>query len=235
MKRFLWFLGLLLTAAAQAQTADEIIQKYTASMGGLDAFNKVTSAKITGNIINQGMPMPLTIQLINNKAVRTDVDAMGQEIVTVYNKGTGWKINPYAGAETATELSGQELIDARLQASLANNLMDYKKRGHSVELAGQEDVEGIKCYKIKVVSADDKKEMIYFINTADYLLIKTTATRDIQGQEMEVETFYSDLKDFGGIKFYMTRSMKIQGQVFQEVKLDKVELNVPVDENIFKM
>lgn len=235
MKRFLWFLGLLLTAAAQAQTADEIIQKYTASMGGLDAFNKVTSAKITGNIINQGMPMPLTIQLINNNAVRTDVDAMGQEIVTVYNKGTGWKINPYAGAETATELSGQELIDARLQASLANNLMDYKKRGHSVELAGQEDVEGIKCYKIKVVSADDKKETIYFINTADYLLIKTTATRDIQGQEMEVETFYSDLKDFGGIKFYMTRSMKIQGQVFQEVKLDKVELNVPVDENIFKM
>lgn len=235
MKRFLWFLGLLLTAAAQAQTADEIIQKYTASMGGLDAFNKVTSAKITGNIINQGMPMPLTIQLINNKAVRTDVDAMGQEIVTVYNKGTGWKINPYAGAETATELSGQELIDARLQAGLANNLMDYKKRGHSVELAGQEDVEGIKCYKIKVVSADDKKETIYFINTADYLLIKTTATRDIQGQEMEVETFYSDLKDFGGIKFYMTRSLKIQGQVFQEVKLDKVELNVPVDENIFKM
>lgn len=234
MKRFLLLLSFFIAGVIQAQTADEVIQKYTAAMGGLDAFNKITSAKITGNIISQGMPMPLTIQLINNKAVRTDVDAMGQEIVTVYNNGSGWKINPYTGAETATELAGQELIDARLQTSLVNNLMDYKKRGHSVELAGQEDVEGIKCYKIKLVSADDKKTMLYFINTADYLLIKTTTTREMQGQEMEVETFYSDLKDVSGLKFYMMRSQKIQGQVFQEVKLEKVELNVPIDENIFK-
>lgn len=235
MKRFLLLLSFFVAGVIQAQTADEVIQKYTAAMGGLDAFNNVTSAKITGNIISQGMPMPLTIQLINNKAVRTDVDAMGQEIVTVYNKGTGWKINPYTGAETATELSGQELTEARLQTSLVNNLMDYKKREHSVELAGQEDVEGVKCYKIKLVSADDKKTTMYFINTVDYLLIKTTATREMQGQEMEVETFYSDLKDFNGLKFYMMRSQKIQGQVFQEVKLDKVELNIPIDENIFKM
>lgn len=162
MKRSLLLLSFFIAGAVQAQTADEIIQKYTAAMGGLDAFNKVTSARITGNIISQGTPMPLTIQLINNKAVRTDVDAMGQEIVTVYNKGAGWKINPYTGAETATELSGQELNEARLQTSLVNNLMDHKKRGHSVELAGQEDVEGIKCYKIKLVSADDKDDAVFY-------------------------------------------------------------------------
>lgn len=235
MKRFFLALFSFATLAASAQTADEVIQKYSAAMGGLDAFNKVTSAKMTGNVTAQGMLLPLTTQMINNKAVRTDVEVMGQQIVNVYNNGTGWKINPYAGAESATEIAGQELIDAKAQASLVNHLMDYKNRGHKVELAGQEDVEGVKCFKLKLTNKDDGKLTTYFISGSDYMLIKSVGTRDMQGQDMEVETFYSDIKEIGGLKFAMSRSQKVQGQVFQEIKLEKIELNVPVDESIFKM
>ncbi len=235
MKKFLLTLFSFAAVAAYAQTADEVIQKYSTALGGLDAFNKVTSAKMTGNVTTQGMVLPVTSQIINNKAVRTDIEIMGQSIVNVYNNGTGWKINPYAGAETATEVTGTELKEFKAQSSLVNHLMDYKNRGHQVELAGQEDVEGVKCFKLKLTNKDDGKVTNYFISTGDYLLIKSVGKRDMQGQEVDVETFYSDFKDVGGLKFAMTRIQKIMGQVFQEIKLDKIELNVPVDENIFKM
>ena len=235
MKRFFLALLSFTTLAAAAQTADEVIQKYSAAMGGLDAFNKVTTVKMTGTVVAQGNEFPLTTQMVNNKAVRTDVDVQGQQIVNVYNNGTGWKINPYAGAESATEITGQELIDAKAQASIANHLMDYKNRGHKVEFAGQEDVEGVKCFKIKLTNKDDNKVSSYYISSSNYMLVKSVGLRDMQGQQMEVETFYSDFKDINGLKFAMSRSQKMQGNVFQEVKLEKVELNVPVDESIFKM
>jgi hypothetical protein len=235
MKKIITSILALSFLAANAQTADEVVQKYSAAMGGLDAFDKITTVKITGNYFTQGNELPMTIQMINNKGVRTDIEAMGQFVTNVYFNGTGWKINPFAGVTTATAMTGNELADFKAQASLATNLMDYKKRGHAVELLGEEDVEGIKCYKLKFTNADTRKETFYFINTADNIILKSVTKADIQGQETVVEAWYSDIKDFNGLKFAMTRSSRIDGQVFQEVKFDKIELNVPVDESIFKM
>ncbi len=235
MKKLLFAFFSLAVVTAQAQTVDDVIQKYTSAMGGLDAFNKVTSAKMTATVTVQGNDLPLTTQIINGKAMRTDVDVMGQSITNVYYNGKGWKINPFAGATTATEVTGAELNDFKAQASLVNHLMDYKARGHKVELLGQEDVDGIKTFKINLTSKDDGKITTFFINTTDYMLNKSIAKQDMMGQEAEVETYYTDIKDVNGLKFSMTRTKKIGGQDFQLIKFDKIELNVPIDEKIFAM
>ncbi|MEO7983282.1 MAG: hypothetical protein ABI688_04290 [Bacteroidota bacterium] len=221
--------------SANAQTADELIQKYNTAMGGLEAFNKVTSAKLTGTYSTQGNDLPLTIQLINGKGMRTDVEAMGQSVTNVYFNGKAWKLNPFAGATSPTEVSGAELNDFKAQASLATQLMDYKKRGHQVELQGKETVEGIETWKIKLTNKDDGKVTTYFISTKDNTPVKSVTNRELQGQSVDVEAFYSDMKEVGGIKFFMVKNSKIEGQVFQTIKYDKIELNVPVDEKIFEM
>lgn len=235
MKKLLFAVLSFATITVNAQTADEVIQKYTNNLGGLDAFNKITSAKITGTYSTQGQDLPLTIQIINGKGIRSDVEAMGMAVTNVYFNGKGWKINPFAGATTPTEITGNELNDIKAQASLANQLMDYKVRGHQVEMSGKETVEGNETYKIKLTNKDDSKVTTYFIATKDYTLIKSVTSREIQGQQMDVESWYSDLKEFGGAKFYMMRDSKIEGQVFQTVKYDKIELNVTIDEKIFEM
>jgi hypothetical protein len=234
MKLLLSSILCLVLFAAQAQTADEIATKYAASMGGLDAMSKITSYKITGTMTSQGMDLPITTQVINGKAVRNEVDVMGQTVILVYNNGTGWTINPFTGATEATDITGPQLNDLKGQAFLATNLADYKNRGHKIELLGQEDVEGVKCFKIKLTTKDEGIVTNYFVNAADYTLIKLNAHREMQGQDMETETFYADLKEFNGIKFFMTRIQKMNGEVFSEMHVDKIELNVPVDEAIFK-
>jgi len=235
MKKLLFAVLSFAVVSANAQTADDVISKYAANMGGLDAFNKITSAKMTGIYSTQGNDINLITQILNGKGMRTDLELMGQAITNCYFNGKGWKINPFAGATTPTEVTGTELNDFKTQSNLANQLMDYKARGHQVELLGEDAVEGIKTYKIKLTNKDDGKATTYFISTADYTLIKSSTMRQLQGQDMEVESFYSDLKEIGGVKFFMTRDSKIEGQVFQTVKYEKVELNVAIDEKIFEM
>jgi hypothetical protein len=233
MKKIFFSILSFVFISASAQTADDIIQKYTNAMGGLSAFNAIKTMKMTGTVTTQGMDLPLTAQVINGKAVRNDVDAMGQTVTNSYKDGKGWKINPFAGAATATDMTNEELIDYKAQTMLANNLMDYKARGHKVEFLGQEDVEGIKTNKIKLTNKDDNKVSTYFISVADNTLIKSVSTRTLQGQETEFETFYSNIKDFNGLKFATTRTQKLGGQTFQEVNIKTIEFNVPIDEKIF--
>lgn len=82
--------------------------------------------------------------MINNRAVRSDIDVMGTAVTNSYKDGKGWKLNPFAGIETATDMEAAELNDIRGLASLASPLMDYKNQGHTVELIEQEDVDGVK-------------------------------------------------------------------------------------------
>lgn len=234
MKLFLTVLFGCIAFAVSAQSADEIIQKHAASMGGLETLNKVSTYKTTGTVTTQGNDLSITIQVINGKAMRSDVEVMGQSITTVYDNGKGWTINPFSGSSDATDITGSQLTDLKSQTSLASNLIDYKNRGYQVESDGQEDVEGVKCFKLKLKNKDDGKTTTYYISTTDYILVKVVGTREIQGEEVEIETYYSDLKDFNGIKYFMSRIQKMNGQVLSEFHVDKFEVNVPVDEAIFK-
>jgi len=233
MKKILLPLLSIFFLSAQAQTADEVINEYGAVMGGLDAFARVTTAKITGTLNSQGRDIPLTTQIVNGKSMRSDLVVGEQSVHSVYDNGTGWKINPFANAPTATDVTGSELVTFKAQASLANNLMDYKKRGHKVELLGSEEVDGTGTYKIKLTSKEDGKVTTYFISSTSYLLVKSVAKREIAGTEYDAETYYTEMKEIGGLKFCMHFTTKIMGKVFQEVKYSAVELNVPIDENIF--
>ena len=233
MKKILFAILSFAFVSANAQTADDVIQKYSKAMGELAAFNAIKTMKTTGTITTQGVDLALTSQIINGKAVRSDVQAMGQSVINSYKNGKGWKINPFAGVTTITDMTPEELIDFKSQSMIANQLMDYKARGHKVELQGQEDVEGVKTYKIKLTNKDDNKVTTYFISVTNNTIVKSVSTRQLQGQDIEIETFYSDIKDFNGLKFPMVRTQKIEGQVFQEIKIATIEFNVPVDEKIF--
>jgi hypothetical protein len=233
MKKLIFSILTLAFVSANAQTTDDIIQKYSKAMGGLAAFNAIKTMKTTGTFTTQGVDLALTSQIINGKAIRNDVQAMGQTVINSYKDGKGWKINPFAGITTVTDMTPEELIDFKSQSMIASQLMDYKLRGHKVELQGQEDVEGIKTYKIRLTNKDDNKVTTYFISVTDNTIIKSVSTRQLQGQDIEIETFYSDIKDFNGLKFPMLRIQKMQGQVFQQIKIATIEFNVPIDEKIF--
>ncbi|MFT3675596.1 MAG: hypothetical protein QM781_06830 [Chitinophagaceae bacterium] len=233
MKKLLLMIATLGYLSAQAQTAEEIVGKYAQALGGLQAFNNVKTLKMSGSITVQGMELPITVQVINGKAVRSDVEVMGTAVISAYKDGKAWKQNEFAGAPDPTDVTEGELADLKAQANISSILMDYKARGHKIELAGKEAVEGIQAYKIKLTQGDTQKATMFYIKADDYLLIKSVANMEMMGQSTDVETYYSDLKEVNGLKFFSTRIQKADGEEFQSVKFDKIEVNAPIDEKIF--
>jgi len=232
MKKIILLLVVFSFVKIHAQTADDVIQKYANAMGGLDNFKKIKTAKLTGVVDAQGNEFPITVQIINGRAMRTDVDAMGQTVVNCYKDDKGWKINPFAGASTATDVTGEELNEFKNQSFLASELMDYKDRGYKAELLGQDDVDGAKAYKIKLTTEGDKAD-VYYLDATTYLPVKFVGTRNIMGQDMELETVFGDTKDFNNLKLSMSRVVKSGGQTIQEVHFQKAEFDIPIDEKIF--
>lgn len=233
MKKLLLMVATFGILSAQAQTAEDVVSKFTQSQGGLQAFNNVKTLKMSGSVTVQGMELPITVQVINGKAVRSDVEVMGSAVISAYKDGKAWTQNPFAGSPDPTDASAETAAELKGQASVASMLMDYKARGHKIELAGQEAVEGIPTYKIKLTQGDNQKATTFYITTADYSLLKSTSSMDMMGQTVEVETIYSDAVVVKGLKFYSSRTQKADGEEFQTIKFDKIEVDVPIDEKIF--
>ena len=118
---------------------------------------------------------------------------------------------------------------------LAPPLIDYKARNYEATLEGQEDIAGKKAYKIKTTSKDDNRVSYYYIDATDYSLVKSTSDQEILGQATTVETWYSDPKQFGNVKFFMSRTQKMNGEEFQAIRFDTIVLNASVDDKIFDM
>jgi len=234
MKKIILAFICLISLTVSAQSVDELIQKYVGTMGNMEAINKITSIKITGIFSAQGNDFTLTSQVINAKAMRMDIDVMGQMVTNCFFNGKGWTVNPFAGITSPTEVSGTELNDFKEQSFVIGSLMDYKARGHKVELMGEADVDGVNTYKI-ALTRNDGKLTEYYISKADNTLIKSSTNKEFQGQELKIDTYYSDLKDFNGAKFFMSMVSKVDGQVIQTIKLEQVQLNIPIDEKIFEM
>jgi hypothetical protein len=234
MKKMMLVLLSLISISAFSQTVEEVIQSYANAMGGIEAFNKVKTAKTTATLISQGRNLPVVTHVVNGKAMRQELNVEGQVVVSVYDKGKGWKINPFAGSHAAEEVTPVELLSLKSQSNLMNSLMDYKSRGHQIELVGQDSVNGVNTHKIKLTNKDDGKVSYFFINSTDHLMVKSISKRELAGKEYDAESFYSNFKIIDGLKFCMRYVQKIEGQVFQDVKFSGIELNIPIDEKIFQ-
>lgn len=233
MKKILTIALLLGTVSLYAQTAEEVVKEYTARMGGLEKFKSIKTVKMSGTVSVQGMELPITIQVINGKAVRTDVEVMGSSVISAYKDGKGWKQNAFAGAPDPTDMEVKELEDIEPQIHITNALMDYKATGATIALLGKETVDGKEAFKILCTPSSGKSPTTYYLNSSDYTIIKTVTRTELMGSEVELETHFSNLQEVDGRKFYMGRLQKADGNEFQDIQFKTIELNVPIDESIF--
>jgi hypothetical protein len=234
MKKILFSLLFLGSVVANAQSVDEIVAKNAAAIGGVDKINAIKTATMSGVMTVQGMDLNMTIQILNRTAIRTDIEVMGQTITMVYNDGAAWQINPMMGSSDAQDLPKEALDDLKWQTYIGNSgLIGFKDRGMTAEYTGEQTVDGKKMYVIKV-SSKEGNISTYFVNQADNLVYKMIAKRNMQGQEIEAETVFSNYKEINGIKFAMSRTTSFEGQTVQEMNLDKFELDKTIDASVFK-
>ena len=222
---------------AQAQSVDDIIKKHIKASGGLEKLKSVKSMTITGtsSIPAMGVEATFTRKSMRPNLLRLDVDLQGQKMVQAFDGEKAWHIFPFTGS-TATQAMPEAQAKAfRLQTDMDGPLIDYKSKGHKVELVGKEALGEREAYHLKVTMKSGEDIHIY-LDSESYLQVKATAmTPGPGGNEIKVETMFSDYKEVDGMMMAhtMTQNNPMQGKV--EIKMTSAEINPKLDTAIFKM
>jgi hypothetical protein len=217
--------------AAATPTADEVVSKHLAAIGGKDAINQVKSVTMDTSVQVMGNDLQSTTVILDGVGFKTETDFNGSKIVQCVNAKGGWNINPMTGASDPTPMSDDEYKAARPQIHVGGSLLDYAGQGSKVELVGK----GTDGYKVKLTTKDNVEET-YVFDPTTYYVKSMTRKGNMQGQEVEVTTTYSDYKKTD-VGYMMPYQMDVDfgGQFQLSITVKKVELNKTIDPAIFEM
>ncbi|GAB4016830.1 outer membrane lipoprotein-sorting protein [Spirosoma koreense] len=224
-------LALCVSAGAYAQTLDEIVDKHVAALGGIDKLNSVKTLYTERSLSLQGMDIPTKSTVLVGKALRTESLVMGNSMIMVVDGTSGWMVRPamMGGTGDPEEMPADQLKQQLGQLDPFGPLVNYKEKGNQVELVGKEKVDGKDTYHLKITTKAGQAFDEY-LDTSTYLVSKVSST--MNGQPGEI--MLSDYKDKDGIKFANTMEMATPQAGNLTFTTEKVTINPPVDEAIFK-
>jgi outer membrane lipoprotein-sorting protein len=227
------------TSAVQA-TADEIIEKHLAAIGGREALGKLTSRRGTGTMTvgTPGGDLTGPVELLSkapNKVrvlITLDLTPMGMSdkmvIEQKFNGTAAWMLNSMQGDQ---EITGNQLENMRGNA-FPTPLLSYKTTGAKAELMPREDVNGKSALVVLFTPKSGSPARMYF-DPDSFLLLRTKATiNSPETGDLEQTSDLSDYRTVDGIKwpFRVVNSSSMQTI---SIKLDKIEHNVPIDDAVF--
>ena len=229
------FAGLLLMSSAylHAQTADDVVNKHVAAIGGKDVISKIKSQVVDADLSVMGSTLTSTSTILVGKGFKNVANFNGQEIVQCVTPTGGWMINPLQGMSEAQPLPEDQVKAAQSAFDLGGDLYEYKTKGSKVELAGNENIEGVNAIKLKLTNKDGK-ESLYFIDPATYYVVKRETTASVNGQDMTTTATFSNFKktDIGFVMPFTT----VSNQGFEiTINVNKVEFNKDIDPKVFEM
>ncbi len=226
----LFLLCLVLVQFTQAQTADEVIDKYIAAIGGKEKMLALKTVKMDGSLSVQGFDVGVVTTIAHGVGSRTDISVPGMgEGYQIMTPTKGWNFMPFQG-QTAPEEATEEQVKAGQNGlDLQSPFLNYKEKGNTVELLGKEKTEGKDCYKLKLTNKFGKVTTV-FIDTVTNYRIKSVTSVEVNGEKMDVESVFSDFKKNADGYVFAYSQTSPRGTI----TYSSIEVNKPVDPNIFK-
>jgi hypothetical protein len=227
-------LAAVLAAPAAAQTADEVIAKSFEARGGLDRLKAVQSIRMTGTMSVGADDLAMVVEMKRPSRIRVDTTGRGRRAVQAYDGKTAWGIAP-TGAGRPEVLPGDMARSIAEQADIDGPLVDYRAKGHRVELVGKERVEGRSAFDLKVTRKNGSVEH-YFIDAQSYLPVRVEGRRTVRGVAIEGEGTMGDYREAGGFLWPHRLENGAKGMPDKQVlTIEKVEVDPPIDDARFQM
>lgn len=235
------FVAPVMSPRAATQTADEVVEKHLAAMGGREALGKITSRKATGTISvtlpngTIGGPVELYNKAPNKSRalMELDLSAMGMaQKMTLDQKfdgTTGWNLDSLQGD---TQVSGNQLENMK-NSSFPNPLLNYKALGMTVELLPNEAVGGKPAIVLKLTPKSGSVTRL-FLDPQTYLPVRSSAIINSPQMGGDVEQI-SEASDFRKVDGVMVpfRNVNHAGPQTITIVLTQVQHNVAIADSIF--
>lgn len=224
--------------AAPQLTLEQVLAKHFEAQGGLAKMKAVKSRRVVAKLVGAPVEITVTEQAKRPASFREDVLVQGQTQSSAYDGKAGWRVNPFAGyggSKAPEPMTADELASAQDRADMDGALVDWAAKGHTVELAGTESVDGSPAYKLKVTLKSGNREEIY-LDADSFLEVKELNTTKVRGQEIKQEVVMGDYKEVDGLMVPFSLEVGMPGSPQRmKVQVQKVELNIPLDDAQFAM
>jgi hypothetical protein len=211
-------------------SADEILNKYLAAIGGQAAIDKLKTRVMKGNITTAG-GQTLTYEIAQaapDRAYEMFVSQRGT-MERAVNGAMGWERNP----QGLHDLAGQQLTDLKTSLQLFRNLR-LKEQYVSLRLGRKDKIGEREVYVLTGTTADKKRERLFFDAENGLLLRRVTYTETMIGTIPE-QTDFEDYREVEGVKmpFIVRLSSVDVGNPVSTRTFTEIKLNVPVDDSKF--
>jgi outer membrane lipoprotein-sorting protein len=229
-----------MAGASAAQTVDDVVAKNLQAKGGAEKWKAVSSVKMSGRIVMQGVPamqdmeLPLTVYAKRPNYTRQEFVIQNQKIVQGFDGNVGWTINPMMGTEVAQELPPQVSESMRNLSDFDGPLIDYKAKGNLVELIGKEKVDTTDVFHLKVTTKSGQIQH-YFLDAATGAEVKKTVELGPEGGPKQTLETDAEYQKIDGILVPKTIRQLMNGKPVVQMTIDKVEFNGASDDALFKM
>ncbi|MEO8197717.1 MAG: hypothetical protein ABI689_13460 [Thermoanaerobaculia bacterium] len=190
--------------APATPTADEILERNLAALGGRAKVSAVRSLRLEatqGSAGAGGGSVPLTVYWKHPDRLRIETPEEGLVKVVAFDGTTAWSTYPELPGFEAQVLDGAERDSLREQADLVDGpTFDYAAKGHHVELVGREELGSGKAWKLLLTTAQGEVRALWF-DCETYLEVREERTQKAAGQEITTVSLLSDFRPSGGILF----------------------------------
>jgi hypothetical protein len=227
-------LGIVFMQFVQAQSVDDIINKYVEARGGKDKLNAIQSLYMEGSRQMMGNEVLVKVTMAQDKLYRTDFEFGGTTGYTIITPTEGWSFIPMQSPKVES-IPAERLKTMQGQLDINGPLVDYVAKGNKAELQGKETIDGKEAYKIKMTLSTGK-DITYYLDTKTNLLIQSRQMSAARGNNppIEIITNYSDYKLFDGVMFPQTIANPGGGMMGGSTTFDTIVINKAIDESQYK-
>jgi hypothetical protein len=224
----------LLPAVASAQTVEEIVAKVIVARGGAVKLRAIRSERVSGKISFGDVAGPFVVELKRPLKMHMQLTIQNQTMVRVYDgKSQGWANNPFAGKMNPDPMSEDDLKNITEESDFDGPLLDYKSKGNQVELVGKDKFNEKDVWRVKMTTKNGDVRF-YLFDAKSFDLLKWEGKRKYENQELPVESYFSDYRDVGGLKFaFGIDSGSSPTDLTQKIRIEKIELNPEINEAEF--
>jgi hypothetical protein len=213
-------------AHANLPTADQILDKYLAAVGGAEALMKIKTREEKGTIDAMGTQSPIEVYSEAPDKRISIFHMQGGSSVTAFNGEIGWLSIPGGFHRmTAAEREGAR-IDAELYfpARVREIYKEFKVKP-GVELNGQE------TYMVSAAAPGRPPLQLYFEQKTGLLLRMVRYTVTPLGKN-PAQIDYADYRETDGVKIPYRWTLSRPNGAFT-IKVEQVKQNVPIDKKLF--
>ncbi|MCE7993242.1 MAG: hypothetical protein HEP71_14745 [Roseivirga sp.] len=221
--------AVLVTASAKAQspTAEQIVDKYIQSIGGVKKWKALKNMRLTVTLRTQGIDLPGVVNTAADGKQRMEFTFNGARLIRAYDGTTAWVFDQFSGMAAPTKLEGEAASDFTDEEFL-DEFIDYKKKGAVVTYLGQEEYEGLPYHKVGKKEKDGEEATFLFDEETGLLLLKRETVDGVAS-----ETQYQDYVNQNGLTMPMKVIGKAAGQILQSLVVNKAEFDVEMPADLF--